>query len=117
MVVAYSKLKEVTLYRGLTQKFDPNQDGSDTDAPTHYSYWTDSPQLARQYAGPEGFVYCLVLPQSEMGDSYIDSDGERPLFFPTGTRSLNHVMGTEYLVYHGHEKYSPTRIKLYEGSI
>lgn len=103
----------ITLYRGLETKFNPNYDTNKTDAPPGYSTWTDNPDLARQYAGRHGFVYKLELPTSELGNEYIDVDGERVLFFanlkPAG---LNGISGNEYLVYTHHEKYDPTSIKL-----
>lgn len=103
----------IRLYRGMTQKFNPLHDLSDTDAPQGYSTWTDSLELAKEYAGKNGFVYQLDLPKKEMGNELIDNDGERVLFVnnekPAGLRG---VSGDEYLVYTDHDLYNPDDIKL-----
>ena len=103
---------QVTLYRGLTKKFDPNYDLSKTDAPSGYSTWTDNPKLARQYAGEDGFVYEINLPANKKSDEYINSDGDRALFFNNNKKAgLNKVSGDEYLVYNDHELFDPSSIK------
>jgi len=105
--------KTITLYRGLEEKFNPSYDLSKTDAPIGYSTWTDNPKLAKQYAGKNGFVYKVELPESEIGESFIDENGERPLFFKNEKgASLNGISGKEYLVYHDHDNYSTNLIKL-----
>lgn len=102
----------IRLYRGLQQPFDGNFDLSKTDAPTGYSTWTGNPELARQYAGENGHVYYIDLPKSELGTDLVDADGERPLFVCNGKPAgLNGVSGNEYLVYNGHNKYSPSLVK------
>jgi len=108
----------ITLYRGLGQEIDSEHDLTTTDAPTGYSTWTDNPELARQYAGNKGNIYKIDLPRRELGNSYIDDEGERALFFnnekPAG---LNNVFGDEYLIYHDHELFNPSLIQLYSGAI
>jgi len=105
--------KKVTLYRGLEKKFNPSHDTSATDAPNGYSTWTDNPKLAREYAGKDGFVYNIELPESEEGESFIDEEGERPLFFKNDKKAgLNGVSGNEYLVYQDHENFSSSLVKL-----
>lgn len=113
LIIAEELNETITLYRGLEKKFDPSYDLSKTDAPHGYSTWTDNPKLAKQYAGENGFVYKIKLPESEMGESFIDADGERPLFFKNEKKAgLNGISGNEYLLYHDHENYSPNLIKL-----
>lgn len=107
----------ITLYRGLEEPFDPRYDLSQSDAPYGYSTWTDNIELARQYAGIDGFVYQIKLPVSEMGDDIIDADGERVLFLknekPAG---LHGISGDEYLVYHDHDLYSRDLIREVKGN-
>ena len=103
----------MTLYRGMTNVFNPKHDISNTDAPQGYSTWTDNLELAKQYAGKNGYIYQIDLPKEEMGEELIDADGERVLFVnnekPAG---LNNVSGDEYLVYNHHDLYDPNKIKL-----
>lgn len=108
----------IRLYRGLENKFDSKYDASKTDAPNGYSTWTDSLELAKQYAGDNGFIYYLDLPKSELGKSAIDEDphsetyGDRALFFfNEKPASLNGVKGKEVLVYMSHDLYDPNMIK------
>lgn len=103
----------IRLYRGMEKKFDPKYDLSTTDAINGYSTWTDNIELAKQYAGKNGYVYQLDLPKEEMGEELIDDNGERALFInnkkPAG---LNNIIGDEYLVYTYHDLYNPNDIKL-----
>ena len=102
----------ITLYRGLTSEHNIEHDLTTTDAPNGYSTWSDNKELARQYAGPDGFVYEITLPLSELGDEYIDQDGERCLFFNNGKPAgLNGIVGDEYLVYTDHELYDSMNIQ------
>jgi hypothetical protein len=108
----------IRLYRGLEQKFDSNYDTSKSDAPHGYSTWTDSLELAKQYAGESGHIYYLDLPKSEMGKSAIDENpksetyGDRVLFFFNGKPAgLNGVTGKEVLVYTLHDLYDPNMVK------
>ena len=110
--------KTIRLYRGITKEFDPKHDINKTDAPHGYSTWTDNPDLARQYAGKDGFVYYIDLPTSEMGDAAIDENpksetyGDRALFFPNDKKAgLNNIKGNEYLVYTLHDLYNASMIK------
>lgn len=114
MILRYSKiLQMISLYRGLTSEFDQNFNLS--EAPAGYSYWTDNPDLAKQYAGSEGFVYRIELPLSEMGSAYIDDEGERPLFFKSDRQcSFNNICGNEYLLYHNHERFPREKITLFK---
>ena len=108
----------ITLYRGLTKPFDPKHDLSTTDAPNGYSTWTDNPELATQYAGNGGYVYKIDLPLTELKSEYIDSDGERALFFNNQKKAgLNNISGNEYLVYNHHDMFNPSNIKLYKNII
>ena len=106
------KIAMPVLYRGLEHEFDPDVDANDTLPPAGYSHWTNSPALARQYAGPEGHVYFCDFPDEAEGESYIDEQGERPLYYNNGGLvGLRGVKGDEYLVYHGHPDYDPGKIK------
>lgn len=104
----------IRLYRGLEKEFDPHFSTSNTDAPVGYSTFTDNAELAKQYAGKNGFVYSYDLPKKNLTEDIIDADGERGLFFdnqkPAG---LNGVSGKEYLVYNDHELYDPANMRLY----
>lgn len=107
----------ITLYRGLEDKYDPNYDLDKTDAPIGYSTWTDNIELARQYAGETGYVYKIELPISELGQEYIDNEGERFLFFDNEKKAgLNNVSGKEYLVYQYHDMFNPSSISLIESN-
>jgi hypothetical protein len=103
----------IRLYRGMEVNFDPKYDISKTDAPHGYSTWTDNLELAKQYAGKNGYVYYIDLPEDEMGEELINSDGERVLFINNQkSAGLNNVSGNEYLVYIYHDLYSPDMIKM-----
>jgi hypothetical protein len=99
--------EKIILYRGMENEFDPNYELAKTDAPQGYSTWTDNPQLAKQYAGKNGFVYKIELPKSMLGKELIDDDGERALFVNNNKKAgLNNISGEEYLVYHDHDDFS-----------
>jgi hypothetical protein len=100
------------LYRGLESKYDPSHNLSATDAPEGYSTWTDNPELARQYAGKNGEVYEIDVPESELGIDLVDADGERPLFVNNRKAAgLNGVSGNEFLLYQDHDNFTPSMIK------
>lgn len=110
------------LYRGLETKFDPKYDMTNSDAPNGYSTWTDNQDLARQYAGKNGYVYYIDLPVSELGSGVIDENpksdtyGDRSLFFFNDKKAgLNNVSGGEYLVYVLHDLYDPSVIHIMNG--
>jgi hypothetical protein len=105
--------KTITLYRGLSREFDPTYDNSTLDSPTGYSCWSDTPELARAYAGDDGYVYKIELPLKELGDTFITDDGDRPLFYKSDHgANINGARGQEYMIYHDHENFSPDSIKL-----
>lgn len=107
-----NKTSNLILYRGLESEFNPNHDMSHTDAPNGYSTWTDNKELAKQYAGINGYIYKIELPMSELKDSYIDNDGERALVYKNNKPAgLNGVKGNEYLVYHYHDLFKINDIK------
>lgn len=118
-----NKTDTVRLYRGMVNKFDGGYDIEKTDAPNGYSTWTDSLELAKQYAGKNGHIYYLDLPKSEMSQSIVDEDpksdtyGDRALFYfndkPAG---LNGVEGSEVLVYVDHDLYDSSMIKELQNS-
>jgi hypothetical protein len=101
------------LYRGLEKKFNKEHDLSTTDAPSGYSTWTNNKELARQYAGVNGFVYSLDLDDEFETEEMLDMDGDRGLFLNNQKKAgLNGVSGDEYLVYTHHEEFNPNDIKL-----
>jgi len=117
-ILFYGVGDKIRLYRGLEREFDPDYDLSTTDAMRGYSTWTDSVELAREYAGAYGYVYYIDLPKSEMGDNAIDEDptsetyGDRVLFFFNDKKAgLHGVSGKEALVYHDHDLFNPEMIK------
>lgn len=83
------KIAMPVLYRGLEHEFDPDVDANDTLPPAGYSHWTNSPALARQYAGPEGHVYFCDFPDEAEGESYIDEQGSAPCTTTTGGWSVS----------------------------
>lgn len=114
----------IRIYRGMENKFDDKYDTSKSDAPHGYSTWTDSLELAKQYAGENGHVYYMDLPKSQLGKSAIDEDpnsetyGDRTLFyFDDKPAGLNDVKGKEVLVYTFHELYDPKNVRLLESDI
>jgi hypothetical protein len=108
----------IELYRGMSQKFDSSFDLTKTDAPNGYSTWTDSLELAKQYAGENGYVYKITLPESKRGMELVDAEGERVLFLNNEKKAgLNNVSGDEYLVYNQHDDYSPSLISEVKTSI
>jgi hypothetical protein len=114
----YESLEDnvTTLYRGMENEYNPHHDLSKTDAPHGYSTWTDNPNLARKYAGQNGFIYKITLPTSEMGNEYMDTDGERTLFFNNEKKAgLDNISGNEYLIYHHHDLFNDDSISILES--
>ena len=90
----------IRLYRGLEQPFNPRHDTANSDAQYGYTTWTDNVELAKQYAGSNGYVYYIDLPKSAMGKEAIDENpksltyGDRYLFFFNDKpASINGVKG------------------------
>lgn len=103
---------KIRLYRGLGEKFNKDFPLASTDAPVGYSTWTDNPELAKQYAGKDGYVYQIDLPKRNLGEELIDDEGERVLFLNNEKAAgLRGVSGKEYLVYNDHDLYDPNLIK------
>ena len=106
-----------TLYRGLEQPYNPSYNLSRTDAPIGYSTWTDNPELARKYAGQNGYVYQINLPELELGNEMIDANGNRVLFINNQKGAgLDGIFGNEYLIYQDHELFTPDMIKQSRGN-
>ena len=97
-----------TYYRGLTQKYDPNYDKSKLDNPNGYESWTDSLELAKEYAGENGYVYSVEIPNKELNTEDIyDKDGERSLmYYNDKPVALHGVEGEEFMLYTDHEKWN-----------
>jgi len=96
-------------YRGLKEKINPDLI-STKYATNGYSYWTDNVDVAKEYAGPEGYVYYIDIPTSLISDELIDEDptsetfGDRNLMVHNGKDiSINDITGKEYLLYQEHE--------------
>lgn len=120
-VIEESKQGTIRLYRGLEQKLDNNYDLNSTDAPTGYSTWTDNEDLAKQYAGDNGYVYYIDLPKNMIGYTVIDESpksetyGDRYLYyFNNKAAGLNGVNGKEYLVYNNHDFFDDYNINMIE---
>ena len=109
----------IRLYRGLTNKWNESYPNSHADSPIGYSTWTDTYELARAYAGPDGYVYYLDLPKAIKGDNYIDENprsdtyGDRTLYYFNGKAAdLNGAHGREVLVYDDHELWDDHDFKI-----
>lgn len=91
----------MTLYRGLTQEYDPKFPVARLDT-SGYESWTDNPQLAKQYGD---YVYSIDVPKNDIKTSYLDEDpksltyGDRnPIYSIEKKAGLNGVDGKEYLL-------------------
>lgn len=91
----------ITLYRGLTQKYDPKYPVAKLDT-SGYESWTDNPELARQYGD---YVYSIDVPKADIKGSYLDENpnsptyGDRnPIYGIDKKAGLNGVSGKEYLL-------------------
>lgn len=91
----------MTLYRGLTQKYDPKFPVAKLDT-SGYESWTDNPELAKQYGD---YVYSIDVPKADIKTSYLDENpnsltyGDRnPIYSIDKKAGLNGVKGNEYLL-------------------
>ena len=91
----------MTLYRGLTQEYDPKFPVAKLDT-SGYESWTDNPELARQYGD---YVYSIDVPKADIKTSYLDENpnsltyGDRnPIYSIDKKAGLNGVKGKEYLL-------------------
>ena len=102
-----------TYYRGLTQKYDPNYDKSKLDNSNGYESWTDSLELAKEYAGKNGYVYSVEISNNELNpDDIYDKDGERSLmYYNDKPVALHGVEGEEFMLYTDHEKWKDLKYK------
>lgn len=90
-----------TLYRGLTQEYDPNYPTAKLDT-SGYESFTDNPMLAKQYGDN---VYSITVPEKDIKTSYLDENpnsptyGDRnPIYSIDKKAGLNGVSGNEYLL-------------------
>ena len=90
-----------TLYRGLTQEYDPNYPTARLDT-SGYESFTDNPMLAKQYGDN---VYSITVPEKDIKTSYLDENpnsptyGDRnPIYSIDKKAGLNGVSGKEYLL-------------------
>jgi hypothetical protein len=65
------------LYRGLENEFDPKYVPQVSDNGYGYESWSDTYDLAREYAGPNGNVYTVDVPNSRIATQTVTPDGER----------------------------------------
>ena len=91
----------MTLYRGLTQEYDPKFPVAKLDT-SGYESWTDNPELAKQYGD---YVYSIDVPKADIKTSYLDENpnsltyGDRnPIYSIDKKAGLNGVKGNEYLL-------------------
>jgi hypothetical protein len=101
MATASASPDMVTLYRGLTQKYDPKYPVAKLDT-SGYESWTDNPELARQYGD---YVYSIDVPKADIKNGYLDENpnsptyGDRnPIYSIDKKAGLNGVSGNEYLL-------------------
>ena len=97
------------LYRGLSQKYNPNYDKSLMDNSNGYESWTDNYDLAKSYGDN---VYYTDIPTNQISNSVIDENpnsetyGDRNLIYkndkPVG---INGKSGNEYMLYTDHDNY------------
>ena len=104
-LMRFPKNGKTTLFRGLTQEYDPDYDKSKLDNPNGYESWTDSYDLAKEYAGENGYVYSTEVPNKDLNtEDIFDENGDRSLVYwndkPVG---LHGVEGEEFMVYTEHE--------------
>ena len=93
------------LYRGLEGEFNPKYVPQVSDNGYGYESWSDSYDLAREYAGPNGNIYSVDVPNSRIADQIVTPDGERMPVVMTdkkaGMRSFDgdrFIDGKEYLL-------------------
>ena len=91
----------MTLYRGLTQKYDPNYPIAKLDT-SGYESWTDNLDLAKKYGDN---VYSIEVPKADIKTSYLDENpmsptyGDRnPIYSIDKKAGLDGVSGNEYLL-------------------
>lgn len=116
----------MTLYRGLSQEYDPNYPVARLDT-SGYESWTDNPELAKQYGD---YVYSIDVPKADIKSGYLDEDpnsptyGDRnPIYSIDKKAGLNGVSGNEYLLEVGsdyqkglkYNEYQPGIVKKYLG--
>ena len=115
---ALDKNNTQRFYRGLSKEYDPSLLNK-TYATNDYTYWTDNPEVAEQYAGENGFVYYIDIPISLVSDDLIDEDptsetyGDRNLMVSNGKPiSINGITGEEYILYNMHEYFEDNPLEL-----
>ena len=93
------------LYRGLENEFDPKYVPQVSDNGYGYESWSDTYDLAREYAGPNGNVYTVDVPNSRIATQTVTPDGERMPVVKTdkkaGMKSFDgerFIDGKEYLL-------------------
>jgi hypothetical protein len=93
------------LYRGLENEFDPKYVPQVSDNGYGYESWSDTYDLAREYAGPDGNVYTVDVPNSRIATQTVTPDGERMPVVKTdkkaGMKSFDgerFIEGKEYLL-------------------
>ena len=104
-LMRFPKNGKTTLFRGLTQKYDPDYDKSKLDNPNGYESWTDSYDLAKEYAGENGYVYSTEVPNKDLNTEDIyDENGDRSLvYWNDKPVALHGVEGEEFMLYTDHE--------------
>ena len=102
-----SDKKKDIYFRGLQQEYDPNYDKSKLDNPNGYESWTDSYDLAKEYAGKDGYVYSIEIDKDKVNkEDIFDSDGERSLMYSNDKPvALRGVSGEEYMLYTDHDNW------------
>ena len=104
-LMRFPKNGKTTLFRGLTQEYDPDYDKSKLDNPNGYESWTDSYDLAKEYAGENGYVYSTEVPNKDLNtEDIFDENGDRSLvYWNDKPVALHGVEGEEFMLYTDHE--------------
>ena len=107
-LMRFSKKDNTTLFRGLNQKYDPDYDKSKLDNPNGYESWTDSYDLAKEYAGEDGYVYSVEVPNKDLNtEDVFDENGDRSLvYWNDKPVALHGVEGEEFMLYTDHDDHN-----------
>lgn len=112
-LLRFPKKDNTTLFRGLTQKYDPNYDKSKLDNQNGYESWTDSYDLAKEYAGENGYVYSTEVSNKDLNtEDIFDENGDRSLvYWNDKPVALHGVEGEEFMLYTDHDDHDKLEYK------
>lgn len=112
-LMRFPKKGKTKLYRGLSQEYDPNYDKSKLDNVNGYESWTDNPELAKEYAGENGYVYSVEVPNKDLNtEDIFDENGDRSLvYWNDKPVALHGVEGEEFMLYTNHDDHEKLEYK------